>query len=124
MLIITLFNNYCIVYAVCMTDFQCLINKSIKNLRLSKGLSQEKFSEMCGLSSDNYRNLEYNRHSPKSSTVDKICDTFNLTPVQLLRYGEGQPSLDEQLTDALVGLSDEQTNLVKDFIGLIGKYNL
>ena len=106
-----------------MTDFQALINKSIKNLRLSLGMSQEKFSEKCGLSTDNYRNLEYNRHSPKSSTIDKICSTFGLTPLELLRYGIEQPNNVEQLVDLLSEMSEAQVNMVKDFIALIRKYN-
>lgn len=107
-----------------MTDFQALINNSIKNLRSSLGMSQEKFSEKCGLSTDNYRNLEYNRHSPKSSTVDKICMAFNLTPIELLRYGAEQPSDSEQITDSLTGLSDNQLKLVKEFIAIIRGYEI
>lgn len=106
-----------------MTDFQALINKSIKNLRLSLGMPQEKFSEKCGLSTDNYRNLEYNRHSPKSSTIDKICSTFDLTPFELLRYGIEQSNDTEQLIDLLSGMSETQVNMVKDFITLLRKYN-
>ena len=111
-------------YALYMTDFQALINKSIKNLRLSLGMSQEKFSEKCGLSTDNYRNLEYNRHSPKSSTVDKICSTFNLTPIELLRYGFGQSNNLQDITDSLTELTDSQLNMVKDFIGLVRNYKI
>ena len=107
-----------------MTDFQALINKSIKNLRLSLGMSQEKFSEKCGLSTDNYRNLEYNRHSPKSSTVDKICSAFNLTPLELLRFGTEQPSDTEQIVDSLSGLTNTQLDIVRDFIGLVRNYKI
>lgn len=87
-------------------------------------MTQEKFSEKCGLSTDNYRNLEYNRHSPKSSTIDKICAAFNLTPLELLRYGSEKSSDIEQITDSLVGLSDTQIKLIKDFIKLIRNYSL
>ena len=111
-------------YALYMTDFQCLINKSIKNLRLSLNMSQEKFSELCGLSTDNYRNLEYNRHSPKSSTVDKICSTFNITPIELLRYGTEQPIDLDGIKDLLSGMSISQLNIVKDFISLVRKYKI
>lgn len=106
-----------------MTDFQELINKSIKNLRLSLGMSQEKFSEKCGLSTDNYRNLEYNRHSPKSSTIDKICTTFNITPVELLRYGAKQSNKLEETADLLTELSDKQLAMIKDFITVMRKYD-
>ncbi len=111
-------------YACRMTDFQELINKSIKNLRLSLDMTQEKFSEKCGLSTDNYRNLEYNRHAPKSSTIDKICTTFNLTPVELLRYGMAQSCDIEQITDLLRGMPEPQLNMVKDFIALVRRYEI
>lgn len=107
-----------------MTDFQELVNKSIKNLRLSLGMTQEKFSEKCGLSTDNYRNLEYNRHSPKSSTIDKICSTFNLTPLELLRYGAEQSNNLEQITDLMTGMSCIQLDMIRDFIALVRKYDL
>ena len=106
-----------------MTEFQELINKSIKNLRLSLGMSQEKFSEKCGLSTDNYRNLEYNRHSPKSGTIDKICTTFNITPIELLRYGTKQSNNLEQTTDLLTELSEKQLAMIKDFIIVMRKYD-
>lgn len=105
-----------------MTDFQALLNKSIKNLRLSLGISQEKFSEKCGLSTDNYRNLEYNRHSPKSSTIDKICSTFNISPMELLQYGMEQPCDIEQITNSLGGMSETQLAMIKDFIVLVRNY--
>lgn len=107
-----------------MTDFQGLINNSIKNLRLSKNLTQEAFSELCGLSSDNYRNLEYNRHTPKSSTVDKICNTFNITPIQLLQYGENVPLKAKQIEGLLSNLSETQISLVNDFIKIIRGYKI
>ena len=79
---------------------------------------------MCGLSTANYRNLEYNRHSPKSSTVDKICTTFNLTPLELLRYGTEQSGDIEQITDLLRGMPEAQLNMVKDFITLVRRYKI
>ncbi len=111
-------------YACRMTDFQELINKSIKNLRLSLDMTQEKFSEKCGLSTDNYRNLEYNRHAPKSSTIDKICSTFNISPLELLRYGTEQPNDIEQITDLLRGMPEAQLNMVRDFIALVRRYKI
>ena len=107
-----------------MTGFQALLNNSIKNLRLSLEMTQEKFSEKCGLSTDNYRNLEYNRHAPKSSTIDKICTTFNLTPLELLRYGMEQSNDIHEITDLITGMSELQINIVKDFITLVRKYNI
>ena len=87
-------------------------------------MTQEKFSEMCGLSTDNYRNLEYNRHAPKSSTIDKICSTFNISPLELLRYGTEQTNDIEQITDLLREMPEAQLNMVKDFITLVRRYKI
>jgi len=107
-----------------MTDFQALINNSIKNLRLASGMTQERFCEKCMLSVDNYRNFEYNRHSPKSSSIDKICNAFNITPAELLRYGLEQPSDLEQITESLSNMSETQLSMIKDFIALVRSYKI
>lgn len=107
-----------------MTDFQLLLNKSIKNLRLSKNLTQEAFSEKCGLSSvDNYRNIEYNRHTPKSDTIDKICKTFEINPIELLSYGLSANECKSAFSEVLNGLNDDQLSLVLDFIQLLKNRN-
>lgn len=107
-----------------MTDFQALINNSIKNLRLASGMTQERFCDKCMISVDNYRNFEYNRHSPKSSTIDKICNAFNITPMELLRYGLEQPGDLEQITKSLCNMSEMQLAMIKDFITIVRKYEL
>lgn len=105
------------------TDFQELFNKSIKNLRLERGFSQEKFSEYCNLSADNYRSLEYNRHAPTCSTLNAVCKAFNLSPLQLLKYGIDSIENEELYLNALKGLNENQLNLVLDFIQLLKNRN-
>lgn len=107
-----------------MTDFQLLLNTSIKNLRLAKHLSQEAFSEKCGLSSvDNYRNIEYNRHTPKAETINKICNTFGINPVELLSYGLNTADNKSAFGEVLNGLNDDQLSLVLDFIQMLKNRN-
>ena len=109
-----------------MTNFQALINKAIRILRDTSGLSQEKFSEKCGLSVEGYRNIEHNRYTPKSITIDKICDAFNLTPVDLLYIGMDLPSQDskDMIINRINSLTDTQINMVNDFIDLIQGYSV
>ncbi len=107
-----------------MTDFQFLINNSIKQLRLSKNLSQEKFAEFCHLNTDNYRNIEYNRHTPKASTINKICDAFKITPVELLYFGieTSNSKTKEQIISSLNNLSEKQLKVLLDVIKTLKKY--
>ena len=102
-----------------MTNFQRLINNSIKQLRNNKALTQEKFCEKCNLNVTNYRNLEYNRQMPKSATIDKICEAFNITVIELLQITNSDSELKENTITALDGLSNNQLCMVEDFIKTI-----
>lgn len=106
-----------------MTDFQRLINNSIKQLRIKSGLTQEKFCEKCNLNVNNYRNLEHNRQMPKSETVDKVCKAFNITVIELLKITNNNSTLTENIITALDGLSDIQICMVEDFIKTIRSRN-
>lgn len=64
--------------------YQENINNGIKRLRLSNKLTQEEFAEKISMSIQGYRNLEHNKYQPTAETVDKICDVFNISPVELL----------------------------------------
>jgi len=65
-------------------DYQKLINSNIKELRIKLGLTQEEFAEKIGISIQGLSNIERNRYQPTSATIDKICNIFGLTPIELL----------------------------------------
>ena len=64
--------------------YQKLINTNIKALRLANNLTQEEFAEKIGISIVGLSNIERNRYQPSSDTVDKICKTFDISPIELL----------------------------------------
>ena len=65
-------------------NYQKLINTNIKRLRIKLGLTQEEFAEKIGISLQGLSNLERNRYQPTSSTIDKICKIFQVSPIELL----------------------------------------
>lgn len=65
-------------------NYQTLINSGIKRLRKAQMLTQDKFAEKVGLSTEALRNIEYNKYAPKADTIDSICQAFNITPFELL----------------------------------------
>ena len=65
-------------------DYQKLLNSNIKQLRVKQGLTQEEFAERIGISIQGLSNLERNRYQPTSATIDKICNVFQITPIELL----------------------------------------
>ena len=60
---------------------------------VSKG-TQEQFAEKISMSVQGYRNIEHNRYLPTAETIDKICEVFNIQPVELL-LPEPQANLDK-----------------------------
>ena len=71
-------------------NYQALINKNIKNLRLENNLTQEEFAEKINISTQGLSNLERNRYQPTAETIDKICKTFKVSPVELLIEPNGE----------------------------------
>ena len=104
-----------------MTDFQMLVNQSIKELRKRTGLSQDKFCEKCGINTNNYRNLEYNRHMPNPETINKICDTFKLTPIELIAISLNTTPVENinNLNSKIKGLDAKQINILSGFIDVL-----
>ena len=64
--------------------YRKLLCDNIKNLRLSKKLTQAKFAELIGLSVEAVRNIEHQKYTPSANTIDVICSKFSLSPVDLL----------------------------------------
>ena len=92
-------------------------------LRLKKGLTQEKFAELCNLNTDNYRNIEHNRHTPSAETINKICDTFNINPIELLQTGRDDKAT-EKIMLKLQGLSPVQLQIIDNLINVIRGYEI
>lgn len=65
-------------------NYQELLCNNIKALRLSKNMTQSKFAETIGLSVEAVRNIEHKKYTPSATTIDKICEKFNISYVDLL----------------------------------------
>ena len=69
---------------MCIMRYQLQINSGIKRLRAQHNLTQEKFAEIVGLTVEAVRNLEHNKYAPNAKTIDAICNSFNIRPIDLL----------------------------------------
>ena len=102
--------------------YQKLINTNIKKLRLSNNLTQEEFSEKIGISIQGLSNIERNRYQPNAETIDKICSTFDITPVELLIL----PNLDNhEIISNIVALlsqcSSRRLKKIYDIVSMLVK---
>jgi len=59
-------------------DIQLLV-KRIRQLRLEKGLTQEKVSELMEFDDGSYRRLESGRSSPTYKTIVRLCKALDIS---------------------------------------------
>ena len=59
-------------------NLQTFISKRIRYLRLRKGLSQEKLSELAGLGSKHIHNIENEKYNFQIQTLNKILTALEL----------------------------------------------
>ena len=106
-----------------MNDYKTIINTSIKRLRKLHGLTQEQFAEKAGISVDGLRKLEKNSYAPKSDTIDKICNTFHISPFDLLieQQSDDEISVITVINKKLKTCSVEQLAKINEIIDIIKK---
>ncbi|MCH1984191.1 helix-turn-helix domain-containing protein [Ruminococcus sp. OA3] len=64
------------------------MNKRIKEVRLSKNLTQEKFANIINLKQNTIALIESGKRNPSDRTISDICQKFGVNEVWL-RTGEG-----------------------------------
>ena len=105
-------------------DYQKLINSNIKELRLKNGLTQEEFAEKIGISIQGVSNIERNRYQPTADTVNKICKTFKITPLELLMTkSKTNNELFTNITSLLANCSHKNLKIIYDVVLAIIKNN-
>lgn len=102
--------------------YQKLINSNIKELRIKAGLTQEEFAEKIGMSIQGLSNIERNRYQPTSETIDKICKSFKITPIELLlTKSNTNESLIKNINALLLQCSVQKLKQIYDIILVIIK---
>lgn len=97
--------------------YQTLINKNIKELRLNNNLTQEEFAEKIDISVQGLSNIERNRYQPTASTIDKICNVFDITPVELLlAKPDTSQDIIKNITLLLSNCSDKRLKKIYEII--------
>ena len=103
--------------------YQELLYNNIKALRLSKNMTQAKFAETIGLSVEAVRNIEHQKYTPSSNTIDKICETFNIKIVDLLldEPTAENTALIQRLNNKIAAFTTEELLRLNDIADIIGK---
>lgn len=102
-------------------DFKKQICSSIKLLRAQSGLPQDKFAEKCNIAYDSLKKWETFRNVPNAESINRICNSFNMSIVELLLVGKSENGTDKQtkiksVTDKLTNLTAKQIDFIEDVV--------
>ncbi|WP_163327598.1 helix-turn-helix domain-containing protein [Desulfurobacterium thermolithotrophum] len=92
---------------------QIELGKRIKQIRMSKGLTQREFADELGVSTRAVQEWEAGRRTPSEPVLRQIEVTFSVNP-EWLRHGRGEMFLprEPKLGDFLKELSEEEMEVV------------
>ncbi len=70
-------------------DMRGLVGRNVRRLRQRRGLSQERFAEISGLSQQYISGLEQGRRNPTVVTMYELATALSVDPRELLRPPPG-----------------------------------
>ena len=84
-------------------------------------MTQAKFAEKIGLSVEAIRNIEHQKYTPSATTIDAICNKFNLSPVDLLVpiMSEEQNSIINAINEKLKSCELVELNSINAMIDIV-----
>ena len=75
-------------------DMRRLVGRNFARIRRERGLTQEQVEECCGLSQQYLSGLERGLRNPTVVTLFEIAQALGVTPLDLIRPDEADPSLE------------------------------
>lgn len=69
-----------------MANFKTGLGNNIKLIRKAKGITQEDLAGIIGIHSRQLSKIETGEHFPSCKTLEKICITLNVNPVDLFDF--------------------------------------
>ncbi len=68
-----------------MNSIKDLLGKRIKELRKNRNWTQEYLAELIGIDTRNFIKIENGQTFPRSQTLDKLIEVFDISPVEIFQ---------------------------------------
>lgn len=92
-----------------MSDFKKLLGQRIRNIRKSKGLTQEKLAELINIETPSLSYLETGKYAPSIDTLQKLSEVLNVQPWEFYYFTQIS---DEQKKEELKKALDDNPKLL------------
>ena len=101
-------------------NLQTFIAKRIRYLRLTKGLSQEKLSELAGLGSKHIHNIENEKYNFQIQTLNKIITALEVDEKSFFNFEFPEKSEEiENIINQLEQIPEPQKTDINDAIATL-----
>lgn len=87
-------------------DNKKLLGKRIKEIRKSKGLTQEQLSEMIDIETSSLSGIESGRFFPSLHVLEKIADVFDVELIEFFKFSS--VNLPENIDKAIIDIIERQ----------------
>lgn len=103
-----------------MNDLKKLLGQRIRNIRKSKGLTQEKLAELINIETPSLSYLETGKYAPSIDTLQKLSEVLNVQPWEFYYFTQVS---DEQKKEELKKALDDDPKLLNIFYKLYKSIN-
>lgn len=90
-----------------MSKIKLLLGHRIKELRKSKGITQEQLAEMVGIGTANISYIETGKFAPSIENFEKIAEALGVQPFELYMFEPCKP-VDEVKQELFSALEDNE----------------
>ena len=107
------------------TNKKILIGKTLKNIRISLGMTQEQVAELLGLAPRYISDIERDKTKGSIDTLIKLCNIYNVTPSYILK--DYINAYDSNIDDTFIGfynLTDYEKNIIRNLIHFMNQNKL
>ena len=95
------------------------IRERITELRMKRGISEYKMSYELGQNKSYIQSISSGRALPSMTQFIKICDYFDMTPLEFFDVDNKNPSLVRSIMDKIKSFSNEDLMLIYSLVNRI-----
>ena len=101
------------------TNMENFIRERITELRMKRGISEYKMSYELGQNKSYIQSISSGRALPSMTQFIKICDYFDMTPLEFFDVDNKNPSLVRSIVDKIKLFSNEDLMLIYSLVNRI-----
>ena len=104
-----------------MSELKKLLGKRIKEIRISKKMTQEKLSELTDIGTSSLSKIESGYFHPSDENLEKIANALDVEPYELYMFNHQQEPkiLKNKLFNMLNNANDDKIKLIYKIVSCI-----